>query len=100
MTARAELFRLVDQLDETEVPEALDYLKGLASDGQSVTDLVRDEDLDDDASERGEYAKLGRPTSKHDPLWGIVGLGRTTEPTDIRNKDEEDEQRAQAILGQ
>ena len=88
MTTRAELYRLVDQLDETDVPEALHYLRWLATEGQLATDAGQDQDLDT-TTERAEFINRGRPTSEHDSLWNLVGIGRTSEPTDIRNKKDE-----------
>lgn len=89
MATRAELYRLVDELDDANVPEALHYLRWLASDDHSSTVTHPAEEAEGDAQEAVEYAKLGRPTDDRDPLWNIVGIGRSTEPTDIReHKDE------------
>jgi hypothetical protein len=85
MTARAELYRLVDQLDDTEIPEALEYLRSLAALVRTSAGVDKADESDHDPSDSVGYANVGRPTDENDSLWNIVGLGRTAAPTDIRH---------------
>lgn len=86
ITVKDELRQLVDRLDDVHAREALDYLRSHV--------LNEDTHSDDDLKPVGQnedemFLKRGRPTSADDPLWNIIGIGRSAEPTDVaRFKDE------------
>jgi hypothetical protein len=85
MTAREQLHRLVDQIEEIDIEEALRYLGALvtttSNGGADRTRQVGGVDVPD----RETLRRLARPIEADDPLWDLVGIvGDEYEgPTDV-----------------
>lgn len=84
MTVREEIHQLIDALDDAQTLAVLDYLHRLSVNGNAVrtenpTSARPEVEIGDEGN------KLGRPTSKDDPLWNIVGMvGQEYDgPTDV-----------------
>ena len=72
---RLELHRLADQVDDDHIEAAIDYLRL----------LTRDDHTSDASSSNGNTVT---PSENDPPLWGIAGIGRSGEASDIaKNKD-------------
>lgn len=78
MTVKEELRELIETLDEDAAAEALSFVRVL------VTEQA--EGAEDDTAAILARAK---PFTFDDPLWGIVGIGRSEEPTNVaEHKDD------------
>ena len=72
---RLELHRLADQIDDDHIEAAVDYLRLLVQDDHTST-----------ASSL--ISNTVSPSENDPPLWGIAGIGRSGEASDIaKNKD-------------
>jgi hypothetical protein len=91
MTARTELHRLVDRLGEKQLGEALQRLSDLSTENGDLAEAVAGDTAGEehDGARVSDRIRAGRATSVSDPLWRIVGIGRSADPTDVRRyKDE------------
>ena len=89
--AQAELHRLVDRLGDGDLDEALTFLRAFVRSSTPSADDVDDEGSwnEHEGSDVSGAAQSGRPTTEDDPLWNIIGLGASEEPSDVRRlKDE------------
>lgn len=79
MTVKDEIHQLIDGLDDAQTLAVLDYLHRLSANGDSLTTEQLTEAVDDDAWE----IRDSKPFTMDDPLWDIVGIGRSEGPTDV-----------------
>src|SRR5262249_17258604 len=84
MTAKDQVHKLIDALDDADAEFVLRYLKRLRSRDSGSIAIDEDEEMSAE-----EILRLARPITADDPLWNIVGMADSgpNRPTDVsRNK--------------
>ena len=72
---RSELHRLADRIDDEHVEAAVEYLSRIAHENHATGSSTPNGNAD-------------TPPANDPPLWGIAGIGRSGEASDIaKNKD-------------
>ncbi|MGH2561749.1 MAG: hypothetical protein ACRDJH_22000 [Thermomicrobiales bacterium] len=85
MTVKEELRELIESLDEDAAAEALSFVRVLVA-----------EQGEGGESDTAAILARAKPFTFDDPLWGIVGIGSSKEPTNVA--EHKDDYLADAVM--
>ncbi|MGI8476478.1 MAG: hypothetical protein ACR2OO_08935 [Thermomicrobiales bacterium] len=84
MTVKEAIYEKVGELDDERAARLLFFLNHLMS-APKEDYPVEQREYDDTQ----EILRNAKPLSENDPLWGLIGIGFSSEPTDVENRKDE-----------